>query len=203
MRRPTTTFSAPIKRSGARASSNASTATSKTTKQIPTQARKSLNALERGSKQRNRTNLQAHCNQLDVGFHLLHRGLIGADWSYGQQAHDQSKDRPQSGHLWTRNLILFFWEEAFELWIQRNNDIHKPDETIQRQDLTQQDLEPLTLAQDRDNFCIPLNTRLTHNINQLHDYLQSQGCIVRASVCEAANLAAQTFQPIRDFFTRR
>ena len=153
-------------------------------------------------------NLQAHCNQLDVGIHLLHRGLLGVDWSYRQQAHYQSNDLPQTGHLWAQHLILFLWEEAFELWTQRNNDIHEPDETILRQDLIQQveeiyELEPLTLAQDRDNFCIPLNTRLTHNTNQLHNYVQSQGYIVRASVREAANLAARTFQPIRDFFTRR
>jgi hypothetical protein len=82
----------------------------------------------------------------------------------------------------------------------------QPDKTIQRQDLIQQveeiyELEPLTLAQDRDNFCIPLNARLTHNTNQLHNYVQSQGYIVRASVREAANLAARTFQPIRNFFT--
>jgi zinc-binding in reverse transcriptase len=153
-------------------------------------------------------NHQAHYNQLDVGIHLLHRGLLGVDWSYRQQAHYQSNNLPQTGHLWAQHLILFLWEEAFELWTQRNNDIHEPDKTIQRQDLIQQveeiyELEPLTLAQDRDNFCIPLNTRLTHNTNQLHNYVQSQGYIVRASVREAANLAAQTFQPIRDFFTRR
>jgi hypothetical protein len=76
-------------------------------------------------------NLQIHCNQLDVGIHLLHRGLIGVDWSYRQLAHYQSNDRPQTGHLWAQNLILFFWEEAFELWTQRNNDIHEPNETIQ------------------------------------------------------------------------
>jgi len=98
-------------------------------------------------------NLQSHCQQLDVGIHLLHRGLLGIDWSYRQQAHYETNDRPQTGHLWARNLILFLWEEAFELWTQRNTDIHELDETILRQDLIQQveeiyDLEPLTLAQD-------------------------------------------------------
>jgi hypothetical protein len=26
------------------------------------------------------------------------------------------------------NLILFLWDEAYELWNQRNTDIHEPDE---------------------------------------------------------------------------
>jgi zinc-binding in reverse transcriptase len=119
-------------------------------------------------------NFQAQCNQISVGIHLLHRGLLGIDWSYRQQDHYQSNDLPQTEHLWAQNLILFLWEEAFELWAQRNNDIHEPDETIKRQDLIQQveeiyEHEPLTLAQDRDNFCIPLNTQLTNNTNQLHN----------------------------------
>jgi hypothetical protein len=123
-------------------------------------------------------NLQSHCHQLDMGIHLLHRGLLGIDWSYRQQAHYQSNDRPQPGNLWARNLILFLWEEAFELWNQRNKDIHKTDETILRQDLIQQveeicDLD--TLALDRENFYIPHSTLLTHNTNQLHNYVQSQG----------------------------
>ena len=99
--------------------------------------------------------------------------------------------------------------EAYDLWNQRNDDIHEPTEALQRQDLIREvegiyELEPLTLAQDRDNFSIPLTTRITHHTTQqLHNYAQSQGPVVCFSVRESARQVAAMFQPIRNFFTRR
>jgi zinc-binding in reverse transcriptase len=61
-------------------------------------------------------NPDSHCDQISIGVHLLHRGLVGIDWSYRQQTHYQANDNPLYGHQWTRNLILFFWDEANELW---------------------------------------------------------------------------------------
>ena len=69
-------------------------------------------------------NFENHCQQLDVGVHLIHRGLLGIDWSYRQQAHYDTTTQPCTGHQWARNLILFLWDEVYDLWSQCNDDIH-------------------------------------------------------------------------------
>jgi hypothetical protein len=123
-------------------------------------------------------------------------------------SHYQAHDNVLSGHQWARNLILFFWGEANELWSQRNNDVHEPTLALQHQDLVQQvealyALEPHTQAQDRDNFLIPLRTRLTQTTQQLHNYIQSQGPVIRNSVHELIRQTEATFHSIRDLFTTR
>jgi hypothetical protein len=125
-----------------------------------------------------------------------------------QQTHYQANDKPLSGHQWTRNLILFFWDEANELWSQRNNDIHDPTLALQHQDLVQQveelyALEPHTLAEDRDNFLVYLTTRLTQTTQQLHNFIQSQGPVIRYSVCELVRQTEASFHSIRNLFTTR
>jgi hypothetical protein len=62
-------------------------------------------------------------------------------------------------------------------------DIHEPNEALQRQDLIHEveevcGLEPINLAQDRDNFSIPLSTRLAQATQQLHNYIQSQDNLI-------------------------
>jgi hypothetical protein len=43
-------------------------------------------------------NPDTHCDQLSIGIHLLHRGLLGIDWSYRQQAHNHATDNSRTGH---------------------------------------------------------------------------------------------------------
>lgn len=63
--------------------------------------------------------------------------------------------------------------------MQRNVEIHEPT----------YDQEPLTLAQDRDSFSVPLSTRLTQTNHKLHNCIQSQRPVVEHSVRESAMLA--------------
>jgi hypothetical protein len=107
-----------------------------------------------------------------------------------------------------RNLILFLWDESNELWSQRNNDIHDPTLALQHQDLVQQveelyALEPHTLAEDRDNFLVSLTTRLTQTTQQLHNFIQSQGPVIRYSVRELVRQPESSFHSIRNLFTTR
>jgi hypothetical protein len=84
-----------------------------------------------------------------IGFCLLHRDR--------QDIHE-----PETGHVWTRDLITFLWAAAYELWTLRNSAQHGPDNTLARhQDLKAAatilyKLQDQTLAQDRHNFNIPL-----------------------------------------------
>jgi hypothetical protein len=60
-----------------------------------------------------------------------------------------------------------------------------------------------TFAQDRDNFLIPPRIRLTQTTQQLHNYIQSQGPVIRNSVRELIRQTEATFHSIRDLFTTR
>ena len=75
------------------------------------------------------------------------------------------------GTTWTRNLIVFMWTEVHALWKTRNEQVHNPDNTLQRQDLEQQvselyNQEDQVLAEDRNIFSMSLQDRIRHQSQQ-------------------------------------
>jgi hypothetical protein len=88
-------------------------------------------------------------HQHSIGLHLLHWGYICMDWTRQQDAH-----KPETGQAWTRDLGIFLWNAAFELWTLRNSALHGPNNTLAcHQDLKAAamilyDLQDQTLTQD-------------------------------------------------------
>jgi hypothetical protein len=110
-----------------------------------------------------------------------------------------------------RQLIHFFWDEAFQLWDKRNKEKFETEDDNNSTllfDLKQQvrelyNLEDKVLARDRTNFALPLNERLTQHPIQLHNYVKMQGPIIRQSVKEAEKLAATNTRQLPTFFPQR
>ena len=100
------------------------------------------------------------------------------------------------------------WTEANTLWQQRNESLHDPNNTIQRRDLEQQirdlyDKDELVLAEDRGIFDVPLQERLRHHTQQLHDFIQVQGATIAHSIQQKITRATANFRRITDFFRPR
>jgi hypothetical protein len=142
-------------------------------------------------------------HQHAIGFHLLHRGYICTDWTRRQEAHE-----PDKGHAWTRDLIIFLWNAAYELWTLRNSALHGPDNTLARHQelkaaaIELYEMQDQTLAQDRHNFNIPLTERLAHSPRRLHNYIQAQAPVILHSVAQAFQRATRGARRITDYFTR-
>ena len=152
------------------------------------------------------------CHQLDIGTNLLIRGFIGTDWTEKQERYYRDTHQPYDSKLkgttWARNLILFMWNEANELWKQRNTDIHDPDQTLQRDELEQQvrnlyDQEEQVLAEDRRIFNLSLQDRLRHHSQQLHDFIQLQGHTIAHSLRQSAVQATANVRRMTEYFRPR
>ena len=161
----------------------------------------------------NQTSCPCNCDQRRIGRHLLIRGYVASEWTRLQDQHYKDRrepsKRPLNGTSWTRKLILFMWDEAFQLWDKRNKEIFESDDSSSTQlfDLKQQvtdlyDLEDKVLAQDRINFALTLTERLKLHRFHLHNFVKIQGPIIRQSVKDAEKLAAANTRPLTDFFPR-
>jgi hypothetical protein len=156
----------------------------------------------------------SRCDQRRIGTHLLIRGYVANEWTqlqdqYCKDATDASK-QSATGEAWTRKLILYLWDEAFQLWDKRNKEIFESDDSSTRIfDLKQQAteiyaLEDKVLARDRYNFDTPLTDRINHSTPyQLHNFVHIQGPIIRQSVKEAEKLAAANTHALPELFTLR
>jgi len=133
---------------------------------------------------------------------------MGLDWNYRQQSYYTANAPSRSGHQWSRDLILFFWDEAYNLWQLRNEAIHDPETEPRRQDYVQrvEELyaqEPNVLAQDRDIFHIPLADLLTQSIHHLHNFIQSFGPVIAHSVQENNRRLVATNHSILNYLSPR
>jgi hypothetical protein len=163
----------------------------------------------------NQSNCPCKCDQLRIGRHLLIRGYVANEWTTLQERYYKDQHEPAklslNGQTWTRNLIHFLWDEAFQLWDKRNKEIYETEDDNNSTllfDLKQQvralyNLEEKVLARDRNNFALPLNERLTQHPIQLHNYIQIQGPIIRQSVKEAEKLAAAHTRQLPTYFPPR
>jgi hypothetical protein len=150
------------------------------------------------------------CDQQGIGNHLLIRGYVAIEWTKLQDRYYKFADVPFkrsiTGEAWTKKLILYLWDEAFQLWDKRNKEIFESDDSSTLLfDLKQQvtelyALEDKVLARDRYNFDTPLNDRLNHTPFQLHNFVKIQGPIIRQSFKEAETLAAANTQPLTELF---
>jgi hypothetical protein len=116
----------------------------------------------------NQTNCPCKCDQLRIGRHLLIRGYVATEWTkiqerYYKDQHETAK-LSLNGQTWTKDLIHFLRDEAFQLWDKRNKEIYETENDNNSTllfDLKQQirelyNLEEKVLAQDRNNFALPL-----------------------------------------------
>ena len=156
------------------------------------------------------TNLQ--CYQTEIGTRFLIRGFVGKDWTIKQDRYyrdtHQPYDRKLTGAKWTRNLIIFMWKEASELWQLRNESIHDPDLNLQRSELEQQvrnfyNQQDQVLAQDRGIFDLSLQDRLRHHSQQLLDFVQLQGRTITHSIRQHALQAAANVRRMTEYFQPR
>jgi hypothetical protein len=140
---------------------------------------------------------------------------VANEWTTLQERYYKDQHKPAkmslNGQTWTRKLILFLWDEAFQLWDKRNKEIYKTEDdnnstllfNLKQQVRKLYNLEDKVLARDRNNFALPLNERLTQYPIQLHNYIQIQGPIIRQSVKEAEKLAAGRTRQLLTFFPLR
>ena len=150
------------------------------------------------------------CDQQRIGNHLLIRGYVAVEWTQLQDRYCKEQYEPNNksmnGLTWTRKLIKFMWDEAYQLWDKSNKELFESDDSSTLlYDLKQQvtelyDLQDMVLARDRKNFDIPLTERLTHTPFQLHNFVQIQGPIIRQSVKEAEQLAVSNTRQLPEHF---
>jgi hypothetical protein len=157
-------------------------------------------------------NTNLNCYQTEIGTRLLIRGFVGKDWTTKQDRYyrdiHQPYDRKLTSAKWTRNLIIFLWKEASELWQLRNESIHDPDLNVQRSELEQQvrnfyHQQEQVLAQDRGIFDLPLQDRLRHHSQQLLDFVQLQGRTITHSIQQHALQAAANVRRMTEYFQPR
>jgi hypothetical protein len=104
---------------------------------------------------------------------------VANEWTTLQERYYKDQHEPAKlslkGQTWMRNLIHFLWDEAFQLWDKRNKEMYETEDDNNSTlllDLKQQvrelyNLEDKVLAQDRNNFALPLDERLTQHPIQL------------------------------------
>jgi hypothetical protein len=156
------------------------------------------------------------CEQRGIGTHLLIRGYVANEWT---QLQDQScKDAnaasklSATGEAWTRKLILYLWDEAFQLWDKRNKEIFESDDSSTRLFDLKQQVTELYALEYQGTRPRPIQRRyITHRppqpintlLYQLHNFVQIQGPVIRQSVKEAEKLAAANTNTLPELFTLR
>jgi hypothetical protein len=94
---------------------------------------------------------------------------VANKWTTLQERYYKDQHKPAklslSGQRWTRNLIHFMWDEAFQLWDKRNKEMFETKEDNNSTllfDLKQQvrelyNLGDKIITRDRNNFALQLN----------------------------------------------
>jgi hypothetical protein len=92
------------------------------------------------------------------------------------------------------------WDQALELWTQRNKEIRNPELALQQHELEQQ---ARNTAEDRGIFDIPLQERLRQQPQQLLDFINVPGRTILHSIKEAAIRAAANVRQLTGCFPPR
>ena len=100
------------------------------------------------------------------------------------------------------------WTEAHALWKTRNEQVHNPDNTLQRQDLEQQlselyNQEDQVLAEDRNIFSMSLQDRIRQQSQQLHDFIQIHQPTIAHSIREQITRANANVRRLTEYFRPR
>jgi hypothetical protein len=115
--------------------------------------------------------------QNKIGWLNFLRGRWSLEWTRLQHKHHQPKS---DGDTWASQLIRTIWDQFFEMWLQRNRDLHGEEAAEQyaaerlvfHREITQlydsKEEYPITV---QHIFSTPLDTLLSKRNNQLHNWL--------------------------------
>ncbi len=114
----------------------------------------------------------------------------------------------QTGKLWSRRIIIFMWEQLYELWLFRNDIQHAKDNndkmSFQRQEATKNirtyyDYSPYLLARDRAKLLgQPLDELLRSKTYLLRDWIKTHEASIKRAIADAHTHHIRTQPDIRE-----
>lgn len=150
--------------------------------------------------------------QAQIGWHNLLKGRFALEWAHLQEEYLIERNERSSranGLAWTTNMIDAIWESWLELWTLRNEQRHGSDEFTRARARYEQAAREVSLAyekrdlvmiQERRLFDTPLEERLQGTAAQLRQWLHTFQTLIDQSANEAAEVAVQGVNSIRDYF---
>ena len=150
-------------------------------------------------------------DQSRIGVYGLLKGYICSELTAQQQRYidkwsEKNETKHETGAQWTSRLILFMWDEAHELWMERNASTHeKPNvrkELEAKITALYQDKENVT-ARDRNLiFGRELDDLLKENDHHLNAWLSAYAELIKHSTNDAKEQAIANVPKITEFFSR-
>jgi hypothetical protein len=123
-----------------------------------------------------------------------------------------TREATKTGKLWSRRIILFMWEQLYELWLQRNDIQHAKDNkdkmSFQREEATKNiqtyySYSPYLLARDRAKLLgQPLAELLQLKTYVLRDWIKTHEQSIKRAIADAHTHHARTQPDIRDAMSK-
>ena len=114
----------------------------------------------------------------------------------------------QTGKLWSRRIILFMWEQLYELWLFRNDIQHTKDNndkmSFQQQEATKNirtyySYSPYLLARDRAQMLgQPIDELLRSKTYLLQDWIKTHEASFKRALADAHTHHIRTQPDIRE-----
>jgi hypothetical protein len=147
-----------------------------------------------------------------LGWRAFIEGAILLDWAAKQQEYYDWLQRKNTGKRWIITLIKLLWELSWNMWDQRNGELHNPESPASLREHIRLDaiiaseyMDQITLAkQDRRWFCRSREILFTETIAYKQQWLESVSLARarysrrhRTSTQSQRNLMRATFRPSR------
>jgi hypothetical protein len=119
--------------------------------------------------------------QTRLGWRAFLEGAILCDWAAKQQEYYEWIQRQNTGKRWITSLIKLLWELSWNMWDQRNGELHNPESPATLREHARLDAliaaecsDQLTLfKKDRRWFCRPREVLFTETIAYKQQWLES------------------------------
>jgi hypothetical protein len=143
------------------------------------------------------------------------QGRLDSHWEWMMDDHyylQGTREATNTGKLWSRKIILFMWEQLYELWLQRNDIQHAKDNkdkmSFQREEATKNirtyySYSPYLLARDRAKLLgQPLAELLQLKTYVLRDWIKTHEQSIKRAIADAHTHHARTQPDIRDAMSK-
>ena len=150
--------------------------------------------------------------QSEIGWNLVFCGLIDENWSDAQEKFfSRQPDRhcDNTGLVWNVNLCKWIIRESRQVWLNRNQEVHQPDEGNSKaeQEIFAQvqhlyELQDEISQQDRRILDEPMEEKLNRPISVLRQWVRNTVPVLNRCIHDYQNKLHTGQRDIRQYFQR-